>query len=53
MQALSRAGGVTDRGALSRVRIVRVVGGEKKEIKVKLSDVVRPGDTLVVPERYF
>jgi polysaccharide export outer membrane protein len=53
MQALSLAGGVTDRGALSRVRVVRIVGGEKKEIKVKLSDVVRPGDTLVVPERYF
>ncbi|MEP6914998.1 MAG: polysaccharide biosynthesis/export family protein [Acidobacteriota bacterium] len=53
MQALSLAGGVTDRGALNRVRVVRIVGGDKKEIKVKLSDVVRPGDTLVVPERYF
>jgi polysaccharide export outer membrane protein len=53
MQLLSLAGGVTDRGALNRVKIVRVVNGEKKEIKVKLSDVVQPGDTLVVPERYF
>lgn len=53
MQALSLAGGVTDRGALNRVQIVRIVGGQKKEIKVKLSDVVQPGDTLVVPERFF
>jgi polysaccharide export outer membrane protein len=53
MQALSLAGGVTDRGALNRVRIVRVVNGQKKEVKVKLSDLVRPGDTLVVPERFF
>ena len=53
MQVLSLAGGATDRGALNRVRIVRIVKGEKKEIKVKLSDVVLPGDTLVVPERFF
>jgi polysaccharide export outer membrane protein len=53
MQLLSLAGGITDRGALNRVKIVRVVNGEKKEIKVKLSDTVEPGDTLVVPERYF
>jgi polysaccharide biosynthesis/export protein len=53
MQVLSLAGGITDRGALNRVRIVRVVNGEKKEIKVTLSDTVQPGDTIVVPERFF
>jgi hypothetical protein len=25
----------------------------KKEIKVKLTDLVRPGDTVIVPERFF
>ena len=53
LQALSLAGGVTDRGSTSRIKVVRLVKGVKKEIAVKLSDLVQPGDTLVVPERYF
>src|SRR4051812_12660750 len=53
LQALSLAGGVSDNGAINRIKIVRMVKGEKKEIKVKLSDLVKPGDTIVVPERYF
>jgi len=53
LQALSLAGGVTDRGAANRIKIVRVVKGEKVEIKVKLTDLVLPGDTLIVPERFF
>ncbi len=53
LQALSLAGGVTDRGAVGRVRIVRLVNGKRVEIPVKLGDLVRPGDTLIVPERFF
>lgn len=53
LQALSLAGGVTDRGSTSRIKIVRIVDGEKKEIKVKLSDIVLPGDTIIVSERFF
>jgi polysaccharide biosynthesis/export protein len=53
LQALSLAGGASDRGAVNRVRIVRTVNGAKVELKVKLSDLVRPGDTLIVPERYI
>jgi polysaccharide export outer membrane protein len=53
LQALSLAGGVTDRGSTSRVRIVRIIDGEKKELKVKLTDVVQPGDTIIVGERFF
>jgi polysaccharide biosynthesis/export protein len=53
LQALSLAGGVTENGAMNRVRIVRIVGGAKKELKVSLTDVVKPGDTIIVPERYF
>jgi polysaccharide export outer membrane protein len=53
LQALSLAGGVTDRGATNRIKIMRVVRGEKVEIKVKLTDLVQPGDTIVVPEKYF
>jgi len=53
LQALSLAGGITDRGSTSRIRIVRIVKGEKKEFKVKLTDVVQPGDTIIVGERFF
>jgi polysaccharide biosynthesis/export protein len=53
LQALSLAGGVTDRGSTSRLVIVRSVDGKKKEIKAKLTDTVEPGDTLIVKERFF
>jgi polysaccharide biosynthesis/export protein len=53
LQALSLAGGVGDRGSTSRIKIVRIVNGQKKEISVKLGDVVLPGDTIVVAERFF
>ena len=53
LQALSLAGGVTENGAMNRIKIIRIVNGEKKELKVKLTDVVRAGDTIVVPERFF
>jgi polysaccharide biosynthesis/export protein len=53
LQALSLAGGVTDRGSTGRVKIVRNVEGKKKELKAKLTDVVEPGDTLIVAERFF
>lgn len=53
LQALSLAGGISDRGSSTRIQIIRVVNGEKREIKVKLTDVVIPGDTVVVRERFF
>ena len=53
MQALSLAGGVTDRGSTSRLKIVRIVDGKKAELKAKLGDLVKPGDTLIVQERFF
>jgi polysaccharide export outer membrane protein len=53
LQALSLAGGVTDRGATGRIRIARVVAGKKTELKAKLEDIVQPGDTIIVPERFF
>jgi polysaccharide export outer membrane protein len=53
LQVLTLAGGVTERGSSGRVKIVRVVGGKKLEIKAKLGDPVLPDDTLIVPERFF
>lgn len=53
LQALSIAGGVTERGAGNRVRITRIVNGKTVEIRPKLTDLVQPGDTVYVPQRYF
>jgi polysaccharide export outer membrane protein len=53
LQALSLAGGVTDRGSTTRIHIVRIVDGEKNEIRVELDDIVEPRDTIIVPERFF
>jgi polysaccharide biosynthesis/export protein len=53
LQVLSLAGGLTDRGADSRIKIQRMVKGKLKEIKAKLTDYVEPGDTVIVPEKFF
>lgn len=53
LQALSLAGGVGERGATGRIKVVRIEKGKTVEVKVKLTDIVRPGDTIIVPERFF
>jgi polysaccharide export outer membrane protein len=53
LQALALAGGLTESAAMNRIRVVRIVNGVAREIKVKPTDIVKPGDTLKVPERYF
>jgi len=53
LQALSLAGGVTDRASTSRIQVVRTIGGQKQTMKVALTDFVQPGDTIVVPQRFF
>jgi polysaccharide export outer membrane protein len=52
-QALALAGGVADRGSAGGIKIVRIEGGKRKELKVKPTDLVLPEDTIVVPERFF
>ena len=53
LQALSLAGGVTEHGAMNRLQVMRMVKGQKVEARVKLTDLVRPEDTIIVPQRYF
>jgi polysaccharide export outer membrane protein len=53
LQALSLAGGVTENAAMNRIRVIRIEKGLKKELKVKVTDRVRPEDTIMVPQRYF
>ncbi len=51
LQAISLAGGLTDKGSNRRMKVIRVVKGKKTEVKVDLTDSIQPGDTLVVPQR--
>jgi polysaccharide export outer membrane protein len=53
LQALSLAGGLTDRGSTRRIKVVRLINGKKQEVDVKLTDLVKPGDTIVISERFF
>jgi polysaccharide export outer membrane protein len=53
LQALSLAGGATEYAALGRIKTIRVVNGKRAELKSKLDDLVRAGDTITVPRRYF
>lgn len=53
LQAITLAGGTTERASTGRIRISRLVNGEQASIRASLGDVVQPGDTIIVPERYF
>jgi polysaccharide export outer membrane protein len=50
-QAITMAGGLTERGAKNRIQIRRIVDGEPKTIKVKETDPIKPGDTIIVGRR--
>lgn len=51
LQAVSMAGGVTERGSNRRLRITRVIGGKRKEFDAKPTDLVQAGDTITVRQR--
>jgi polysaccharide biosynthesis/export protein len=51
LQALSLAGGLSEKGSNRGIKLVRVVNGKRQEMGVKLEDVIQPNDTLVVRQR--
>ena len=51
LQAISTAGGISERGSNRRLKIVRIVEKKRKEVDAKPTDIVQPGDTIVVPQR--
>jgi polysaccharide export outer membrane protein len=53
LQALSLAGGVTDRGSTRRIQVVRIVDGRETKLDIKVHEIVQPGDTIIVRERFF
>jgi polysaccharide export outer membrane protein len=52
-QAITKAGGISDKGRDSGIKITRTVDGRNKEIDVKLTDLVQPNDIIVVAQRRF
>lgn len=53
LQAIALAGGLSDRGSRRGMKVLRIVAGRQQDIAVKESDVIRPGDTLVIRQRFF
>lgn len=51
--ALQNAGGISERGSIKRLKVIRFEAGKRREIKVQLTDTLKPGDTLNVGERFF
>ena len=51
--AVAIAGGFTPRGAQSYAEVTRVVQGKPVAATVPISQVLRPGDTVVIRERFF
>jgi polysaccharide export outer membrane protein len=50
-QAISVAGGLTERGSDRRIKIIRKVNGKDVELDAEMSDLVKPDDTIRVPQR--
>jgi polysaccharide export outer membrane protein len=53
LRAISLAGGTSQLGTTGRVKVTRVVDGKKTEVKAKLDDLLKPGDTVTVGTRLF
>jgi polysaccharide export outer membrane protein len=51
LQAISLAGGLTDKGSNRRLKVIREIKGKKTEQGIDLDDVILPGDTLIIPQR--
>ena len=51
LQAISLAGGLTDKGSNRRIKVIRVIKGKRIEEGIDLDYVIQPGDTIVVPQR--
>jgi polysaccharide export outer membrane protein len=53
LQAVTTAEGFTDKASSRSIYIIRENSGEKQKVRVGTDDLIRPGDTIVVPESWF
>src|SRR5205814_9142477 len=51
LQAISLAGGLTDKGSSRRPKVIRTVKGKKTQQGIDLADAIQPGDTPIIPQR--
>jgi polysaccharide export outer membrane protein len=51
LQAISLAGGLTEKGSSRRIKVIRSTKGKKTQQGIDLADGIQPGDTLVIPQR--
>ena len=52
-KAVSLAGGATEKAALGRIKVVRVIDGKEVESRIGLDEPLLPNDTVMVPESFF
>ena len=50
---ITMAGGFTDKAAVSRTKVLRIVNGEEQSLRVNLDAIVLPEDIVVVPRSFF
>jgi polysaccharide biosynthesis/export protein len=50
-EAISLAGGVTEKGSNTRISIRRLINGQMKEVDAKPTDTLKPGDQINVKPR--
>jgi polysaccharide biosynthesis/export protein len=50
---ITMAGGFTDKAAVGRTKVLRIVNGEEQSVRVNLDAVVLPEDIVVVPRSFF
>jgi polysaccharide biosynthesis/export protein len=50
-EAISAAGGITEKGSNNRVEIIRIENGQRKTINAKPTDILKPGDQVNVKTR--
>ena len=53
LQAISLAGGLSERGSDRGMKIVRMNNGRREEIDAKLTDLIQANDTILIRQRFF
>jgi polysaccharide export outer membrane protein len=53
LMGISMGGGLTEKAAPNRTKIVREKDGKKIKMKVTMETLVQPEDTIIVPESFF
>ncbi|MDH5716855.1 MAG: SLBB domain-containing protein [Spirochaetia bacterium] len=53
LNAISLAGGETNKAAINRTKVIRLTGKTTTEKKIELNEIVNPNDIIIVPESFF